>query len=678
MNLLDQIKQYTSGKKYASSNLQLSDGSLAYVTSTGVVKKYASEDDYNNTIGKHHCPSNQVTLDKSWDTLGFPVGSLMVAGQSCGHEASYVQTLPPENNFDWQFYIQNNPDLNLTTEQQAMYHWTTTGQKEGRLPNATILTSMSTLGKVGYIDADATFHSVPPTYDGNYNTYNAVSNVTGKNMVDCTKKRPPVNYGDQLTIQHKNVFGFMNKSSNLEFGSTTTNFFIRPPVNASTQTGNVHYGDEISITSSSSSQTDDCGWWGCKVANVNSVTKMVEFGPGGNTAYTFQIIPPRGSNYKIGDSIKYGDPFTLMAMISNVNDTLDQGNSLTAGKTLVSENGKYIMIYQTDGNLCLYSTSGGSSIWCSKATHTPGKLKLQSDGNLVAYDSGNIPKWSTKTANKGSGPFKLTIQNDRNIVLSDADDKILWKTNTTLTDTGSSKQETPYFAYVAKSMMMVGLWKTSKQSNTFSFVSSVEYKEECDLLDLQNLCSITTDCTGFVHSPSTNSWQMITPESSESDYTITNTSQDIYLKKASVNLNDSSCTPDKVKFIDSAVFSNYPVGHDFKLNKSHQCDVIQPIDLTTYTEQNASMYAKTQKYVQRGPSSLPDVTHQSQQTNAQMSKKTQEYQNVLSSIQTLKPSTTLSQQESDLEIVDAKNKRAAILWGLIAMIILAIIMFRPK
>jgi hypothetical protein len=61
-----------------------------------------------------------------------------------------------------------------------------------------------------------------------------------------------------------------------------------------------------------------------------------------------------------------------------------------------------------------------------------------------------------------------------------------------------------------------------------------------------------------------------------------------------------------------------------------------------------------------------------------MSKKTQEYQNVLSSIQTLKPSTTLSQQESDLEIVDAKNKRAAILWGLIAMIILAIIMFRPK
>ena len=81
MNLLDQIKQYTSGKKYASSNLQLSDGSLAYVTSTGVVKKYASEDDYNNTIGKNHCSSKQVKLDQAWDTLGFPVGSLMVSGQ---------------------------------------------------------------------------------------------------------------------------------------------------------------------------------------------------------------------------------------------------------------------------------------------------------------------------------------------------------------------------------------------------------------------------------------------------------------------------------------------------------------------------------------------------------------------------------------------------------------------
>jgi len=674
MNLLDQIKQYTSGKKYASKNLQLSDGSLAHVTSTGVVKKYASQDDYNNTIGKNHCSSKLVKLDQTWDTLGFPVGSLMVSGQSCGHETSYVQTLPPANKFDWQFYIQNNPDLNLTTEQQATYHWTTTGQNEGRLPNATILTSMTTLGKVGYVDADSAFHSVPPTYNGKYHNYNSVSNVTGKNMSDCTKKRPDVKYGDQLSIQYGNLFGSMNKSSNLEFGSSTTNFFIRPSV--PTQTGSVHYGDEISITSSASSQTDDCGWWGCKVANVNSVTKMIEFGPGGDKAYTFQIVPPRGSNYQIGNSIKYGDPFTLMAMISTVNDTLDQGSSLTAGKTLVSQNGKYIMIYQTDGNLCLYSTSGGSSVWCSKATHSPGKLKLQSDGNLVAYDSGNIPKWSTNTSNKGSGPFRLTLQNDRNIYLVGGD-TILWKTNTTLNDSGPAKQETPNFAFVFNSIMFVGLWSISKKTNTFSFVSSVEYKEECDISALQNQCNTSNDCVGFVHSPSTNSWQLITPESSESDYTITNTLQDIYLKKTSVNLNDSSCASGKVKFIDSTTYSNYPMGNDFKVDGQNQCDVIQPIDLSSYMEQNASMYAQTQDYVKH-PSSLVAVTQQSQQTNKQMAKKTHEYQNVLSHIKKLKPSTTLSQQETDLEIVDTKNKSAAILWGIIAMIILAIIMFRPK
>jgi hypothetical protein len=61
-----------------------------------------------------------------------------------------------------------------------------------------------------------------------------------------------------------------------------------------------------------------------------------------------------------------------------------------------------------------------------------------------------------------------------------------------------------------------------------------------------------------------------------------------------------------------------------------------------------------------------------------MKKKTKEYQNVLASIKSLAPSTTLAQQETDLEIVDKQNKMTAILWGLIAILILAIIMFRPK
>jgi len=677
MNVLDQIKQYTSGKKYASSNIQLSDGTLAYVTSTGVVKKYNSEDDYNATMGKNNCPSGNVPMTQSWNDLGFPVGSLMVSGQSCGNEASYVQTSPPSNNFDWQFYVQNNPDLQLTTEEQALNHWNTTGQQAGLLPNASILTSMSTLGKIGYVDADAVYHSVPPTYNGKYNTYSSVSNVTGKNMTDCTKPIPPVKYGDQLMIQQDKLFASLNKS-NLEFGSTTTNFFIRPPVNSTNQNDAVKYGDEISITSSASSYTSDCGWWGCQVAKVNPVTKRVEFGPGGETAYTFKIIPPMGTSYQLGDVLKYGNPFSLMSMVEDVKNTLDQGNSLTAGQKLVSQNGKYMLIYQTDGNVCIYSTSGGKSVWNSGVTHTPGKLKLHSDGNLVASDSGNIPQWSTNTANKGTSPFKLVIQNDRNLVLLDSDNIILWKSNTNVSDDGSITPKTPYFSYVKNSHMLVGLWKTSKNSNTFSFLSSTDYKPECDVDSLKNQCNIADDCSGFVHNPSTNSWQMITSGSSESDYTITNTQQDIYLKQTLGQLNDSSCHSGTVNEIDASVFLQYPKGDDFDINGENQCNVIQPIDLTPYNESNAEMYAKSETYVKNYTNTIPDITKQTQQTTTEMKQKTNEYQNVLKSIQSLEPSYTLAQQESDLEVVDKKNKMTALLWGIIALIILAIIMFLFK
>jgi hypothetical protein len=677
MNLLDKIKQYTSGKKYASSNIKLSDGTIAYVTSTGVVKKYNSKDDYRATKGKNNCPTGSTTMTQSWDDLGFPVGSLMVAGQSCGYEASYVQTSPPSNNFDWQFYVQNNPDLQLTTEEQALDHWNTTGQQEGLLPNATILTSMTTLGKVGYIDADAVYHSVPPTYNGKYNAYSGVSNVIGTNMTDCTQPIPAVKYGDQLKILYGNTFGFLNKASNLEFGSTATNFFIRQ-VNSTSQTNPIKYGDEISITSSSSSYTSDCGWWGCKVATVNPTTKFVEFGPGGETPYTFKIIPPVGTTYQMGTIIQYGRPFSLISMVSDVHDTLEQGSSLTAGKMIISGNGKYMLIYQNDGGVCIYSTGGGNSVWCSGVTHTPGKLKLQSDGNLVAHDSGGIPKWSTNTANKGTSPFKLIIQNDRNLVLSDSDNKVLWKSNTSVKDDGLDTPKNIYFNYIFNKIMVAGLWAQARKANVFAFVSSDEYKEECNISQLEKLCNKSNDCAGFIHDPSKNSWQLITPESSVSDYTITNTKQDMYIKKTVEKTNDPSCHNGKSKEIDASILLRYPHGDDFDLNGENQCNVIQSINLKHYNKSNAKMYAKSEEYVKNYKNTIPDITNQSRHTYNQMKKKTNEYQNVLNSIKSLAPSTTLAQQESDLEIVDKKNKMMVMLWGIIAFIILAIIMFLFK
>jgi hypothetical protein len=676
MEYIDTIKKYISGKQYANSNVRSADGTIAYITSTGVSKVFPSMDVYNSTVGKNNCKADFIQLTPNWSDLGFPVGTLMKSGQSCGNENTYVQSTPPENNFDWQFYLQNNPDLGeagMTTETQANDHWNTYGKQEGRLPNSTILSSMETLGKVGYIDVNSTMHLVPPSYTGKYTSYSARSNITGINMEDCTKSIPPIKYGDQLILSYKDQTGSMNSSSVLEMGTNITNFFLRPPVGSDLQGTPVKYGDSVTLTTSASSYTSDCGWWGCKVGRVNPTTQQLEFGPGGESAATFRLEPPKGSVYTLGSSIKYGDPFLFTALIEKNNSVMEQEAFLSPGQSITSTNGKYLFIYQTDGNVCLYNTSGGSSLWCSMATHTPGKLLFQTDGNLVAYDSGGIPKWSTNT--QGQGGNLLTIRNDSNVVLTDSANTILWSTQTSV-DSNSSALVTPGIAYVKNSIVTFGPWKTAE---VFSFKPQTNEPVTCSVDEMKKVCD-QSNCTGFVHSPASNTWQMITPTSSSTDYTITNTMQDIYVKNATVDLHDKSCRTGTTQFIEPTLFSNYDDGEDFINNGTSQCEVIDPPKPPPqYTIQKKKMLHKGKEYIKKYQQlSVQDIQQQNVNVNNELKEKTDEYQQVIGQIQTTKKSNTLEQQNVDLTIFDEYNKNHAILWGLLATGILAFILLRPR
>ena len=164
MEFLDKVNQFISSKNYANRGIRTKDGKLAYVTATGVTKPFSSVES-SKTVGPN-CPNEFVEVDQTWQNLGFPIGSLMKNGQSCGNEGKYVRAEPPTTDFDWKFYLQNNGDLpaaGITTEHQALQHWNNHGKAEGRVPNATIFSSMGDLGKVGYIDVDTQFHSVEPT-----------------------------------------------------------------------------------------------------------------------------------------------------------------------------------------------------------------------------------------------------------------------------------------------------------------------------------------------------------------------------------------------------------------------------------------------------------------------------------------------------------------------------------
>ena len=100
---------------------------------------------------------------------------------------------------------------------------------------------------------------------------------------------------------------------------------------------------------------------------------------------------------------------------------------LKLGEQLISQNGKYDLRMQVDGNLVVYCT-GNRPIWHS-ATHgrsVSGGLMFQSDSNLVIYDP--VPIWHSGSYD--SGGTTLIMQNDGNVVLYRRDGIPVWHTAT--------------------------------------------------------------------------------------------------------------------------------------------------------------------------------------------------------------------------------------------------------
>jgi cytochrome c peroxidase len=111
-------------------------------------------------------------------------------------------------------------------------------------------------------------------------------------------------------------------------------------------------------------------------------------------------------------------------------DRLLAGGTLQANQSLRSQDGRWTLVMQGDGNLVLYDASG-NALWSSgTATNGASFLAMQGDGNAVVYRlSDNTPTWSSKTAGQGSS--SLVLQNDANLVIyRDVDGVATWSSGT--------------------------------------------------------------------------------------------------------------------------------------------------------------------------------------------------------------------------------------------------------
>ena len=118
-----------------------------------------------------------------------------------------------------------------------------------------------------------------------------------------------------------------------------------------------------------------------------------------------------------------------MKVFMTFRDTLPPEGRLSPNDDVVSNNGRFQLILQSDGNLVLYDNNGGGHkpIWSSGTQgQAVNNCVMQSDGNLVIYGFSN-PIWSSGT--QGHPNAYLRVQDDGNMVIYPMAPS-LWATNT--------------------------------------------------------------------------------------------------------------------------------------------------------------------------------------------------------------------------------------------------------
>lgn len=113
--------------------------------------------------------------------------------------------------------------------------------------------------------------------------------------------------------------------------------------------------------------------------------------------------------------------------IGTITDNDADSTTLLAGQSMSSQDGRFVLSMQTDGNLVLYGPAG-AMWWTSTNGGSDRRMVMQADGNLVVYNSANQALWSSATY--GNPGARLVVQNDGNLVIYNTANQGVWASNT--------------------------------------------------------------------------------------------------------------------------------------------------------------------------------------------------------------------------------------------------------
>lgn len=116
-----------------------------------------------------------------------------------------------------------------------------------------------------------------------------------------------------------------------------------------------------------------------------------------------------------------------MTSIAENIDTWFSPITAVSGQYLLSKDGRFKLIMQSDGDLVLLF--GSDKIWSSQTAGNPGAYAtFQADGNLIVYKANGAMAWATNTA--GNTNARLVVQSDGNLVIYRSNGTAAWASNT--------------------------------------------------------------------------------------------------------------------------------------------------------------------------------------------------------------------------------------------------------
>ncbi len=613
------------------SNVKAGD-TYAFINQFGIAKKYNSAADYTATAGKNSCGSaTHIPLERTWADIRYPVGTPMTAGAPCGYENSYITTSFPSS-----------------------------------INGATMLSGMTQMGNVGYVDVDNIFHSVNSSYSSTYKAP-VVSYIHGKNMISCLGG--VVHYGDPIYLKFDGSF-IHTESNVLKTSSTGSIYYLQPVIG--TGSGEINYGDSFLLSVSNVPSTSSCGTWGCKVGSI-STSNRIELSSGSNIV-PFKFLPL--STTKMNSPININEVMALVAY--NTTNTLMDNTDLTSSAIpyLTSNNEAYTLKFN-NGVLAVYNASGSvkTTLYSMASPSTTSYISFGS-GKFTVYSSpGGSSIGEYPSTSGGVSPYKGVLCNNGDFVIIDNNNAIQWPTTVTTYDTPNN-----VFATETNSELVL------RNTPDYKFkITSPLYGdgESCDLDGLKDFCTDSSNCAGFIHSSTNNNWEMISKNDSASKYQISDTPTNAYLRDQTIDVSGSNCPANQA-------LTPVPWYHMVMLPKGNAlpstgavCPAVPPLNVSSYNTYLSSLNSAWNGLSPVGTNVLQTNINNLTSYNSKLGTATADYNNaynnMINTYTTDDPiNNTLKQRIEDSSVLDDHFKSMAILWGVISVSIIAIIIFRPN